>query len=48
LAQGGRFDEAERIWSDLLATVPPGSNWRALIEDHLEALQQARAMGQVR
>jgi cytochrome c-type biogenesis protein CcmH len=23
LAQGGRFDEAERIWRELLATAPP-------------------------
>ncbi len=48
LAQGGRFDEAERIWRDTLATVPDDSSWRPLIESHLEALQQARAMNAVR
>lgn len=46
LAQGGRFDEAERIWTELLAAAPAGSNWHTLIEDHLKALRQARAMGQ--
>jgi cytochrome c-type biogenesis protein CcmH/NrfG len=47
LAQGGRFEEAERIWRDLLATAPPGA-WRTAIERQLQALQQARAMGQIR
>lgn len=44
LAQGGRFDEAERIWRELLATAPPSANWRGAIERQLDALQQARAM----
>ena len=48
LAQGGRFDEAERVWRELLATAPPSANWRGAIERQLEALQQARAMGQIR
>jgi len=47
LAQSGRFDEAERIWTELLATAPPSANWRAAIERQLEALRQARAMGQI-
>ncbi len=44
LAQGGRFDEAERIWRDLLASAPPSAAWRSAIERQLQALQQARAM----
>jgi cytochrome c-type biogenesis protein CcmH/NrfG len=47
LAQGGRFDEAERIWTELLAAAPRSANWRAAIERQLEALRRARAMGQV-
>jgi len=45
LAQGGRFDEAERIWRDLLATAPPGAQWRAAIEERLQMMAEARAMG---
>jgi cytochrome c-type biogenesis protein CcmH len=45
LAQGGRLDEAERIWSNLLAAAPPEAGWRGEIERQLLALRQARAMG---
>ena len=44
LAQSGRLDEAERTWRDLLATAPPGAQWRAGVEAQLEQLEQARAM----
>jgi cytochrome c-type biogenesis protein CcmH len=48
LAQGGRFDEAERIWRDTLATAGLSEKWRGIIERQLEAIRQARAMGQIR
>ncbi len=47
LAQGGRFDEAERLWRQLLASAPADAEYRRLIEERLEALQQARARGEI-
>jgi cytochrome c-type biogenesis protein CcmH len=47
LAQGGHIDEAERVWRDLLATAPPTAMWRGAIEERLQAIEQARAMGGV-
>jgi cytochrome c-type biogenesis protein CcmH len=44
LAQGGNFDEAERIWRQLIAEAPPGAEYRQMIEERLQALQQQRAM----
>ena len=44
LAQGGQFDEAERIWRQLVAEAPPGAEYRQMIEERLQALQQQRAM----
>jgi cytochrome c-type biogenesis protein CcmH len=46
LAQAGRLDEAERIWRDLLASAPPSAAWRGAIEERLQMIEQARAMGQ--
>ena len=43
LAQGGRFDEAERIWQQLVAEAPPQAQYRAIIVRQLDALRQARA-----
>ena len=48
LAQGGKFDEAEAIWRDILATAPPGVSWRPMIEERLTMLERARARGMVR
>jgi cytochrome c-type biogenesis protein CcmH/NrfG len=48
LAQGGRLAEAEKVWRDLLATAPPDAQWRAQVEQQLQLLEQARAMGQGR
>lgn len=45
LAQGGHLDEAERVWRDLLASAPPTAMWRGAIEERLQAIEQARAMG---
>lgn len=47
LAQGGRFDEAEQVWRELLASAPPSANWRGAIQEQLDALAQARAMGRI-
>jgi cytochrome c-type biogenesis protein CcmH len=47
LAQGGNYDEAERIWREVLATVPPDSQYRAAIGERLQAIAQARASGQI-
>lgn len=47
LAQGGKFDEAETIWRNILATSPPDVSWRPMIEERLTMLDQARAMGMI-
>jgi len=47
LAQGGNYDEAERIWRELLANAPPDSQYRPIVEERLQALAQARAGGQI-
>lgn len=47
LAQGGNYDEAERIWRGLVAAAPPGAEYRRVIEERLLALDQARAMGRI-
>jgi cytochrome c-type biogenesis protein CcmH len=47
LAQGGRFDEAERLWRQLLSEAPAGAEYRQMVEERLEALQQARARGEI-
>ena len=44
LAQGGQFDEAERIWRELVAQAPPDAPHRAVIEEALLQLQRQRAM----
>ena len=43
LAQGGKFDEAEAIWHDLLANAPADAEWRPMVEERLAMLGQARA-----
>ena len=45
LAQGGNFDEAERIWRQLVAEAPADAEYRRTIEERLEMLRQARAAG---
>ncbi|MGZ8997798.1 MAG: tetratricopeptide repeat protein, partial [Allosphingosinicella sp.] len=47
LAQGGQYDEAERIWRALLASAPADASYRPVVEERLRALQQARALGQI-
>ncbi|MEO7826388.1 MAG: tetratricopeptide repeat protein [Allosphingosinicella sp.] len=44
LAQSGRLDEAQKIWSDLAATAPADAPWRAQLEAQLRMLEQARAV----
>jgi cytochrome c-type biogenesis protein CcmH len=43
LAQGGRFDEAEQVWRQLLASAPPSANWRSAIEAQLDMLARVRS-----
>jgi cytochrome c-type biogenesis protein CcmH/NrfG len=43
LAQGGKLDEAERLWRELLQSAPAGVSWRPMVEDRLAMLDQARA-----
>jgi cytochrome c-type biogenesis protein CcmH len=47
LAQGGQYDEAERIWRQLLAEAPADAEYRQTIEERLGSLERARAMGQL-
>jgi cytochrome c-type biogenesis protein CcmH/NrfG len=47
LAQGGRIDEAERIWRAVLAAAPADASWRPMIEERLRAIDEARAAGQL-
>ena len=47
LAQGGRFDQAERVWRDLLARAPGDAEWRPMVEERVRAIAQARALGQL-
>jgi cytochrome c-type biogenesis protein CcmH/NrfG len=42
LAQGGKFDEAESLWRALLASAPPDTSWRPMVEERLAMLAQAR------
>ena len=47
LAQGGRFDEAERLWRALLVQAPQDVSWRPMVEERLRMIEQARATGQL-
>jgi cytochrome c-type biogenesis protein CcmH/NrfG len=47
LAQGGNYDAAERIWRELVANAPPDAPYRRIVEERLQALEEARASGQV-
>ena len=47
LAQGGQFDQAEQLWRQLLAEAPAGAEYRRTIEERLQSLDRARAMGQI-
>ena len=47
LAQSGRFDEAERLWREVLASAPADVSWRGMVEERLRMIEQARAMGQI-
>lgn len=47
LAQGGNYDQAEQIWRELLQAAPADASYRATIQERLDALQQARQMGEI-
>jgi cytochrome c-type biogenesis protein CcmH/NrfG len=42
LAQGGKFDEAEAIWREILETAPPDASWRPMVEERLAMIGQLR------
>lgn len=44
LAQADRFEEAEAIWSAMLATAPPQAEWRPLVVERLALVRRIRAM----
>ncbi|MGZ8283052.1 MAG: tetratricopeptide repeat protein [Allosphingosinicella sp.] len=44
LAQGGQFDQAARIWQQLLDEAPPEAEYRRTIEQQLAAVRQAQSM----
>ncbi len=47
LAQGGRIDEAEQVWRQLLATLPEDVSWRGLVEERVRMIEEARAAGRL-
>jgi cytochrome c-type biogenesis protein CcmH/NrfG len=47
LAENGRFDEAERLWTKLLATGRRDAAWRPMVEERLALIAHARATGQI-
>jgi cytochrome c-type biogenesis protein CcmH/NrfG len=44
LAQGGRLDDAERVWRELLAAAPPSAKWREQVQAQIDLIERARAM----
>lgn len=47
LARGGNYDEAERVWRQLLPGLGPHPQYRAVVMERLAAIQEARASGTV-
>ncbi|HEX8380397.1 MAG TPA: tetratricopeptide repeat protein [Allosphingosinicella sp.] len=47
LAQGGRLEEAERIWLALLATAPADAEWRPMVAERVQMIGQLRAMSRM-
>ena len=43
LAQNGKLDAGERLWTEALAQAPPNVAWRPLVEAQLDLLRQAKA-----
>jgi len=44
LAQGGKLDEAERLWREALAGARPDAPWRGMIEERLTLVHQIRRL----
>jgi cytochrome c-type biogenesis protein CcmH/NrfG len=42
LAQNGKLDAGERLWTQALAEAPPKVEWRPLVEGQLELLRRAQ------
>ena len=45
LAQSGRLDEAERIWLGLLASAPSDAEWRPMVLERVQMIEQLRRTG---
>jgi cytochrome c-type biogenesis protein CcmH/NrfG len=45
LAQGGRLEEAERIWLALLARAPADAGWRPMVAERVQMIEQLRIAG---
>ena len=48
LAQGGKLEQAERLWQSLLADAPADAQWRPMVEERLKVLQRIRALAERR
>lgn len=44
LAQGGRLDEAEKVWRQLLASASPSAKWRETVQQQIDLIERARAV----
>jgi len=44
LAQGGRLDDAEKVWRDLLASSAPNARWRAMVQQQIDLIERAKAI----
>lgn len=42
LAQNGKLEAGERLWTEALAAAPQNAEWRPLVEGQLELLRQAQ------
>lgn len=47
LAQNGKLDAGERLWSEALAEAPPNAEWRPVVAGQLELLRQAQGQAAV-
>jgi cytochrome c-type biogenesis protein CcmH len=45
LARGGNYEPAMRVWQEQLSNLPPGSPYRAAIQERMEAVRQAATSG---
>lgn len=48
LAQGGRLEDAERVWRELLASGTPSAKWREQVQQQIDLVERARAISAMR